>query len=101
MKAVIKVGGKQYMVAEKQTLLVDRLAEETKSLELEPLMVIDGDKATVGAPVVKGAKVSAKVLGEEKGDKLQIVHFKSKKREKTITGHRQKYTKIEISKIAA
>jgi large subunit ribosomal protein L21 len=101
MKAVIKVGGKQYVVAEKQTLLVDRLAEDTKTLEVEPLLVIDGDKATVGAPVVKGAKVSAKVLSEEKGEKLKIVHFKSKKREKTMTGHRQKYTKIEISKIAA
>lgn len=89
------------MVAEKETLLVDRLADNTKSLELEPLLVIDGDKATVGAPIVKGVKVSAKVLGEEKGEKLQIAHFKSKKREKTITGHRQKYTKIEISKIAA
>jgi large subunit ribosomal protein L21 len=101
MKAVIKVGGKQYIVAEKQTLLIDRLAEDTKTLEVEPLLIIDGDKATVGAPVVKGAKVSAKVLSEEKGDKLQIVHFKAKKREKTITGHRQKYSKIEISKIAA
>jgi large subunit ribosomal protein L21 len=101
MKAVIKVGGKQYIVAEKETILVDRLAEDTKTLELEPLLVIDGDKATVGAPIVKGVKVSAKVLGEEKGDKLHIVHFKSKKREKTITGHRQKYSRIEISKIAA
>jgi large subunit ribosomal protein L21 len=100
MKAVIKVGGKQYMVAEKETLLVDRLADDAKSLELEPLMIIDGDKATVGAPFVKGAKVSAKVLGVEAGDKLKIVHFKSKKREKTITGHRQKYSKIEISTIA-
>jgi large subunit ribosomal protein L21 len=100
MKAVIKVGGKQYMVAEKETLLVDRLADDTKTLEIEPLLVIDGDKATVGAPVVKGAKVSAKVLGDEKGEKLKIVHFKSKKREKTMTGHRQHYTKIEISKIA-
>ncbi|HSE61690.1 MAG TPA: 50S ribosomal protein L21 [Candidatus Saccharimonadales bacterium] len=101
MKAVIKVGGKQYVVAEKETVLVDRLTDDAKTLELDALLVIDGDKTTVGAPIVKGAKVSAKVLGEEKGEKLQIAHFKSKKREKTITGHRQKYTKIEISKIAA
>lgn len=101
MKAVIKVGGKQYIVAEKQTLLVDRLADDTKTVELEPLMVFDENTATVGAPAVKGASVKAKVVeGEVKGDKIKIMKFKAKKRVKTLTGHRQKYTKIEIESIS-
>lgn len=102
MKAIIKVGGKQYIVTEKQTLLVDRLADDTKSVDLEPLMVFDEKTATVGTPVVKGASVKATVLeGEVKGDKVQVMKFKAKKRVKTLTGHRQKYTKIEIESISA
>jgi large subunit ribosomal protein L21 len=102
MKAVIKVGGKQYIVTEKQTLLVDRLADDTKTVDVEPLMVFDEKTATVGTPVVKGASVKAKVLeGEVKGDKVRIMKFKAKKRVKTLTGHRQKYTKIEIESISA
>lgn len=101
MKAIIKVGGKQYIVAEKQTLLVDKLDENVKQLDLEPLMVFDEKTTRVGAPTVAGAKVSAKVVNAEvKGDKLQIVHFKSKKRVDKTTGHRQKYTQIEIAKIS-
>lgn len=101
MKAVIKVGGKQYIVAEKQTLLVDKLDDETKTLDIEPLMIIDGEATKVGAPTVKGAKVSAKVVeAVVAGEKIQIGKFKSKKRVKKITGHRQKYTKLEIGKIA-
>lgn len=101
MKAIIKVGGKQYLVAEKQTLLVDKLPADTKTLDVEPLMLVDGDASKVGKPVVDGAKVSAKVLEETKGEKLHVIRFKSKKRVKKISGHRQQYTKIEISKIAA
>ncbi|HSW80969.1 MAG TPA: 50S ribosomal protein L21 [Candidatus Saccharimonas sp.] len=102
MKAVIKVGGKQYLVAEKQTLLIDKLGEDVKTLDLEPLMLVDGDASKVGAPVVKGAKVSVTVIEPVvKGDKLQVIRFKAKKRVKTISGHRQKHTQIQISKIAA
>ncbi|HEU5187117.1 MAG TPA: 50S ribosomal protein L21 [Candidatus Saccharimonadales bacterium] len=101
MKAVIKVGGKQYIVAEKQTLLVDKL-EDAKELSLEPLMVFDDKTAKVGTPVVKGASVSAKVVEPEvKGEKLRVVKFQAKKRVKKMTGHRQKYAKIEITKITA
>jgi large subunit ribosomal protein L21 len=100
MKAIIKVGGKQYIVAEKQTLLVDKLGDEAKTFDVEPLMVIDGDSTKVGAPTVKGVKVSVKVIDPVvAGEKLKIIRFKAKKRVKTLTGHRQKYSKIEISKI--
>ena len=100
MKAVVKVGGKQYIVAEKETLMVDLLPEGTKELDLDALLVIDGDKTTVGAPLVKGVKVKAKVVDEEvAGEKIRVIRYKSKKRVNTQTGHRQKYTKIEIVSI--
>ena len=100
MKAVVKIGGKQYLVAEKETLLVDLLPEGTKELDLDALLVIDGDKTTVGAPLVKGVKVKAKVVDEKvAGDKIRVIRYKSKKRVNTQTGHRQKYTKLEITSI--
>ena len=100
MKAVVKIGGKQYLVAEKETLLVDLLPEGTKELDLDALLVIDGDKTTVGAPLVKGVTVKAKVVDEKvAGDKIRVIRYKSKKRVNTQTGHRQKYTKIEITSI--
>ncbi len=100
MKAVIQVGGKQYLVAEKETLLVDRLQDGTKELSLEPLMVIDGDKTRVGTPAVADVTVKAKVDEPEiKGDKIRIVRFESKKRVKKINGHRQQYSRITVTKI--
>ena len=100
MKAVVKVGGKQYIVREKETLLVDRLPDGTKELTLDVLMLVDGDNSTVGTPLVKGASVKATVVDEEvKGEKLRIIRYKSKKRVHTETGHRQKYTRIEIGSI--
>ncbi len=99
-KAVIKVGGKQYIVAEKETLRVDLLPEGTKDLALDALLVIDGDKATVGTPTVKGVKVSAKVVEEKvAGEKLRVIRYKSKKRVHKEIGHRQKYSVIEIVSI--
>ncbi len=100
MKAVVKIGGKQYLVAEKETLLVDLLPEGTKELDLDALLVIDGDKTTVGAPLVKGVKVKAKVVDEKvAGDKIRVIRYKSKKRVNTQTGHRQKYSRINIASI--
>jgi large subunit ribosomal protein L21 len=100
MKAVVKVGGKQYLVAEKETLMVDLLPEGTKELDLDALLVIDGDKTTVGAPLVKGVKVKAKVVDEKvAGDKIRVIRYKSKKRVNTQTGHRQKYSRINIASI--
>ena len=99
-KAVILVGGKQYIATEKETLRVDLLPEGTKELELDALLVIDGDKTTVGTPTVNGVKVSAKVVTSEiKGDKVRVIRYKAKKRVHKETGHRQKYTEIEITKI--
>ncbi|MFZ1458772.1 MAG: 50S ribosomal protein L21 [Candidatus Saccharimonadales bacterium] len=101
MKAVVRVGGKQYIVAAKETLLVDRLPDGTKELTLEPLMLFDDKDVQLGTPQVSGIKIKAKVIEDEvKGDKLQIIRYKSKKRVHKLTGHRQKYSRIEISNIA-
>ncbi len=99
-KAVIKVGGKQYIASEKETLLVDLLPEGTKELTLDALLVIDGEKTTVGTPTVKDVKVTAKVVEDlVKGDKIRVIRYKAKKRVHKENGHRQKYSKIEIGSI--
>ena len=100
MKAVVKISGKQYIVSEKESLLVDLLPEGTKELTLDALLVIDGDKTKVGTPTVKGVVVKAKgAEAEVKGDKIRVIRYKSKKRVHKETGHRQKYTKIQITSI--
>ena len=99
-KAVVKIGGKQFIVAEKETLLVDLLPEGTKELTLDALLVIDGDKTTVGTPTVKGVKVAAKVVDDlVKADKVVAIRYKAKKRVHKQMGHRQKYSRIEITSI--
>lgn len=99
-QAVILVGGKQYIAREGETLRVDLLPAGTKELETGALLLIDGDKTTVGTPEVKGVKVKASVVEPEvKGEKLRIIHFKAKKRELKRTGHRQKYSLIKIESI--
>jgi len=100
VKAVVKIGGKQFIVAEKETLLVDLLQEGTKELTLDALLVIDGDKTQVGKPTVKGVTVKAKVVEDlVKGEKIRIIRYKAKKRVHKESGHRQKYSKIEIVSI--
>jgi len=100
MKAVVKLGGKQYIVAEKETLLVDLLQDGTKELTLEPLLVFDEKTTKIGTPVVSGVSVTAKVVEDVvKGDKIRVIRYKSKKRVHKENGHRQKYAKIEIISI--
>jgi len=99
-KAVVKIGGKQFIVAEKETLLVDLLQEGTKELTLDALLVIDGDKTQIGTPTVEGVVVIAKVIDDlVKGDKIRVIRYKAKKRVHKENGHRQKYSKIEIISI--
>lgn len=100
-KAVILLGGKQYLVAEKETLRVDLLPAGTKELEIDALMVMDGDKVLVGTPTVKDVKVKAKIVTSQVVDKkIRVIRYKAKKRVHKETGHRQKYSEIEIVKIA-
>jgi large subunit ribosomal protein L21 len=100
MKAVIKSGGKQYIVAEKETLLVDKLPENSKELTFDALLTFDDKSTAVGTPTVVGVKVTARVIEPEvKGDKVRYIRYKSKKRVHKEGGHRQQYTKIEIVSI--
>lgn len=99
-KAVVKIGGSQYIVTEKETLLVDLLQQGTKELTLDALLVIDGEETQVGKPTVKGVKVTAKVVDDlVKGDKIRVIRYKAKKRVHKEIGHRQKFSKIEIISI--
>ncbi len=101
MYAVIESGGKQYRVAEGDVIQVEKLSvEEGKKIELERvLMVSDGKTVKVGAPVVKGAQVSATVQGHGRGKK--IIVYKHKKNYHKKQGHRQDYTSLRIDKIKA
>jgi len=99
-KAVVKIGGKQFIASEKETLLVDLLPEGTKELTLDALLVIDGEKISVGTPTVKGVTVIATVIEDlVKGDKIRVIRYKAKKRVHKENGHRQKYSKVEITSI--
>ena len=102
MKAIIVTGGKQYTVAEGDVLYIEKLeaeAEATVKFD-EVLAVLDGENSKIGAPVVEGAVVEAKVVKNGKGKKIHILKYKPKKGEKKKIGHRQPYTKVEITKIA-
>ena len=102
MKAVIVTGGKQYTVAEGDVIFVEKLgveADEAVKFD-QVLAVLDGENSKIGAPVVEGAAVEAKVVKNGKGKKIDIIRYKSKKNEKKHIGHRQPYTKVEITKIA-
>ena len=98
MQAVIATGGKQYLVRDGEFLNVELVGDETK-LIFDALLVIDGKDITVGAPLVDKIKVHAEVLDTVKGEKIKILKFKAKKRVKRLTGHRQKYSQIKITKI--
>lgn len=100
-KAVIATGGKQYLVAEGETLEVELLKAEGKTATFVPLLVIDGDKTEVGTPEVKGVKVTADIIAEDvKADKVTAIRYKPKKRVRKLRGHRQHHTVIKIKKIA-
>ena len=103
MHAIIETGGKQYKVAEGDTLFIEKLpveAGDTVTFD-KVLAVLDGDKATFGAPVVDRAKVTACVVKNGKGKKVIVFKYKPKKGYRRKQGHRQPYTKVTIGKIEA
>lgn len=100
--AVIKTGGKQYKVKEGQTVKIEKLPqEEGKSVKFDTLLVAstDGKEVNLGKPSL-GDKVEAKVVEQGKDKKVTVVKYKNKTRYKRTLGHRQPFTKVEISKIA-
>ena len=97
--AVIKTGGKQYVVTDGQTLRVEKLsAKPGDTINLDTLLVADGDLVTVGQPIVSTA-VTAKVISHGLDEKVNVVKFKSKVRYRRNRGHRQQYTAVTIEKI--
>lgn len=103
MYAIIVDGGRQYKVTTGQQLDIDYRVDSASgdTLEFAQVLAIGGDSGLkLGNPSVSGAKVTAKVIGMEKGEKLYIQKFRRRKNSKRRTGHRQKYTRVEISEIA-
>ena len=102
MQAVIVTGGKQYSVKEGDVIYVEKLgveAEETVTFD-QVLAVVDGENSKFGTPTVAGAKVEAKVVKNGKGKKICVFKYRSKKDSKSLKGHRQPYTKVQIEKIS-
>ena len=102
MHAIIVTGGKQYKVTEGDTLFIEKLPVEAgdKVVFDQVLAILDGEKATFGTPVVEGASVEAKIVKNGKGKKIRIFKYNAKKGYRKRQGHRQPYTKVEISKIS-
>jgi len=97
MNAVIKTGGKQYLVSEKSVIFVEKLdLNEGSKVVFDEVLYVDGK---VGNPYVKGAKVTAEVLKHGKQKKLIVFKYKPKKKYRKTQGHRQPYTKLVIKKI--
>lgn len=100
-KAVIATGGKQYLVAEGETIEVELLKSESKTATFVPLLTIDGDKVTVGTPEISGVKVTGDIVeADQQADKVTSIRYKPKKRVHTVRGHRQHRTILKITKIA-
>lgn len=99
-KAVIAVGGKQYLVQEGDVLNVEHISSDAKAIDFKPLLVIDGDKVDIGTPEVEKSLVTADIVEETiKAPKVTAIRYKAKKRVKKIRGHRQLHTSIKINKI--
>ena len=103
MNAIIVTGGKQYKVAEGDVLFIEKLeAEAGETITFDQVLaILDGETATFGAPVVEGASVTATVLKNGKGKKVRIFKYNPKKGYHKRQGHRQPYTKVQISAINA
>ena len=103
MHAIIETGGKQYKVTEGDTLFIEKLeAEAGQAITFDKVLaILDGDKATFGAPVVEGASVAATVVKNGKGKKVRIFKYNPKKGYRKSQGHRQPYTKVQIGAIQA
>jgi large subunit ribosomal protein L21 len=99
--AIVEDGGKQYKAVEGKTIEVDRFSAEIgEQVDLERvLLLVDDEQVSIGKPVVEGVKVHATVVDQIKGPKLIVFRYKPKKRIRVKTGHRQKYTRLQIDSI--
>ncbi|MBR2481598.1 MAG: 50S ribosomal protein L21 [Oscillospiraceae bacterium] len=101
MKAIIVTGGKQYAVTEGDTLFIEKLnAEAGEQIVFDQVLaLVDGENTKFGTPAVEGAKVEATVVKNGKGKKIRIFKYNPKKGYRKRQGHRQPYTKVEITKV--
>ena len=101
MYAIVEIAGQQFKVEAETKLFVHRLeAAEGDIIDFDKVLLMDNDgKVTIGTPVIKGAKVSARVLEHLKGDKVLVFKKKRRKGYKKLNGHRQHFTKIQIENI--
>ena len=102
MQAVIVTGGKQYRVAKGDKVKVEKIeAEVGSTLDLDQVLLVSADDdVKIGAPFIEGAKVTATITGQGRGDKIEIIKFKRRKHYRKQQGHRQYYTELEITDIA-
>ena len=100
MYAVVKSGGKQYRVEQGQRLRVERLGAPESEVELRPVMLVDGDTVLATPEQLKGATVSARVVEEVRGPKINAFTYKNKSNNRRRWGHRQTYSAIEITRIS-
>lgn len=102
MYAIIETGGKQYKVAEGETIWVEKLdAKEGDKVKFDQVVFVSGKTPEVGTPLVKGASVEGKVSKQGKGKKITIFRYKPKKGAASKKGHRQPYSRVEITKIVS
>ena len=100
MYAVIKTGGKQYRVQQGDVIFVEKLnAQADETVSFDALLIENDGETKIGTPVVEGAKVEGKVLSQVKSAKIVVFKYKAKKNERKKQGHRQPYTKVEITAI--
>jgi large subunit ribosomal protein L21 len=101
MYAVFRTGGKQYRATKGDRLRVERLAgNEGDTIEFDQVLLVgEGAKVKLGTPLVAGSKVKARVTGQGKGKKVEIVKFKRRQNYRRLKGHRQHYTEIEVTGI--
>ena len=98
--AIFRAGGRQFRAAEGDTLLVDRLdAQPGEEVRFDQVLLVQGDTVKVGSPLVAGAAVVAQVEKETKGDKLVVFKFKRRKNYARKAGHRQRYTRVKVTRI--
>ncbi|MDR2506277.1 MAG: 50S ribosomal protein L21 [Oscillospiraceae bacterium] len=102
MYAIIGASGKQFKVEKGDFIYLDKLENNAgDELSFDVLLLGEDGNATIGTPTVAGAKVVGKVLGQVKGEKIIVYKYKSKKNERKRQGHRQPYTKVEITQVTA
>jgi len=99
MYAVVKTGGKQYRVEQGQRLDVERLGDDVTEVDLRPVLLVDGDTVLATPGELSGVSVTARVVGEAKGPKINGFTYKPKANVRRRYGHRQKYATIEITGI--